>query len=394
MSDAAPPPYRRAVFYMAGFDNIGARFYYALFARGMARASSRDGRRYTLSKLAPGEGASTWRIETSDGGRPVEVDYFFLTPQTVVRSNHSDNPLWIIAGWALASYAFLRYGVLYRAFRRYWPGALVLAYALICAPLYFIVGAALTGLVAHYAAGAPWYATLAAALAGGVIGLRLGLRFDRSTYANYLLSATRMAAVHGLRRDTALDDMADQWAALIAARQAERRWDDVLLVGHSSGATSAIDVAARLLAMPAEARPRPLSLLTLGSTDGIVACFPAAVAHRQALAEVATRREITWIEYYSYYDFISMGPIDPIDGAQADLGGKPQLGPIRYEVEYHEILNDASYAGLRFNIFKRHFQYLKAADNGASYCYFRLVSAARPIAETAAAAVPSEAKAA
>jgi hypothetical protein len=70
-------PFRRAVFFIAGFDPNGAQYLYRLFRRELRRDNALYGRTTHHRR----DGLAGWRIETADAGRPVTVDYTVLSPR-------------------------------------------------------------------------------------------------------------------------------------------------------------------------------------------------------------------------------------------------------------------------------------------------------------------------
>jgi hypothetical protein len=372
-------PFRRAVFYFAGFDNIGVQFYYSMFRRGMASVLFRERRRATVSRPAPvADGIELWTIRTEDAEAPVEVDYYFLSPRGLVDTFQARDAFRAIGAWAFTAYAFIRHGIMVEAFRRYWPGALVLTYALLSIPAYFAAGGGAAWLLTSLAVPAAWPLAAGAGVVGGLAAVQLGLRLDRRTFANYLLSAMRLTAAHALGRTRAMDDICESWADFIRNHPDRERWDEALVVGHSTGVTAAVDIVARLREDPQAAR-LPLSLLTLGSIEG-VCCFRGARRQRAALAKLATAPDLVWVDYYSPWDFVSMNGYQTIASAGIDLGGAVQHGPRARMLDFREVMTPEAYRKLRFDIFRRHFQYLSAGDRPSDYCYFGLVSAPRRLA--------------
>ena len=82
-------PFRRAVFFIAGFDPNGAQYLYWLFRRELGKDNALYGRTTNVGRLAnDADGLPGWRIETADGGRTVIVDYTVLSPRKVVVENY------------------------------------------------------------------------------------------------------------------------------------------------------------------------------------------------------------------------------------------------------------------------------------------------------------------
>jgi len=376
-------PFRRAVFYIAGFDNIGARYYYMLFRNGLAHECGRDSRAFTITRPAPaGEITSRWRVETDDAGRPVEVDYFFLTPQDLLKKYNEGGGRQLLAAWVYTLFIYLRRGLVFRAAGKSWKVVVLLTVLFSFAGFFALGAAAVWGLLAVFGNPLPPLADAALAFAAGAVSLRLGLFVAAKSYIKLALMALYVGALHAQGRLPQLERRTADWARFIREQTAAEAFDEVLLVGHSSGVVTAVDVAAELLRDPAPGRKLPLALLTLGSIDAAVSAFRRpgdsyARRHHAAVAAVATSPDIVWIEYWSPWDFICIGSHDAVSMADIDLGGRTRHGPVLRELDLKRSLNRASYRRMFFNMFARHFQYLKGGDRPADYSYFAISCGAR-----------------
>lgn len=372
------------MFYIAGFDNIGARYYYMLFRSGLAHEFGRMARRFAITRPAPASDiASRWRVETDDAGKPVNVDYFFLTPHDLVRRFSAGGALRLLGAWLHTLFLYLWQGTLFRSLGKTWK-AVVLFYVLFSFPVFFVLGAAAAwGILALLDHPLPPLGQAGLAAATGFAALRLGVAVANKTSTNILLISLHVGALHARGRLPELERRIEAWAGFVRQQAAAEDWDEVLLVGHSSGVIAAADVAAALLRDPAPGRKIPLALLTLGSTDFAVSAFHResyARRHRAALADVAASPDIVWIEYCSPYDFICIGPHDAISMSQIDLGGRARRGPIGRELDLRQSLSPESFRRMFFDLFARHFQYLKGNDRPADYSYFGIVCGAKRLA--------------
>ncbi|MGH7005992.1 MAG: hypothetical protein ACREIP_18770, partial [Alphaproteobacteria bacterium] len=342
--------YRRAVFYIAGFDNIGVRYYYMLFRNGLVQEFGREARRFKITRpeIAP-DLSSRWRIETDDAGVPVEVDYFFLTPHDLVRKYVVRGDLGVIGAWAFTFFAYLRRNLFFRAFRKTWK-AIILTYVLLSIPLFFLAGFAIAlGAFALVDGALPPSAEIGIAAVAGALTLKVGLVMAAKTFTKLVLMSLYVGARQGMGRMRRLDARTLEWARFIQTRAGDGKWDEVLLVGHSSGTVAAVDIAAQLLRDSTWRGGTRLGLLTLGSTDTVVSAFRTATNHHDALATVATSPDIVWVEYWSPWDFISIGSHDPISAGDIDLGGRTKRGPILRALDLHQSLTRESYRRMFFN---------------------------------------------
>jgi len=160
-----------------------------------------------------------------------------------------------------------------------------------------------------------------------------------------------------------LDARTDAMAGMIAAAFDEAPDAcEVLVVGHSTGATLAASALARaLLRSPrlGEARPQ-LGLLTLGHCIPLVSYFATAHALRAELDALVAQPQLTWVDYTAPADWAGCGRMSPwMKEGRALLH---RLSP-----RFPKILEPAHYQALRRDRLAMHMQYLKPADLAGHY---------------------------
>ena len=371
-------PFRRAVFFIAGFDPNGAQYLYWLFRQEIGKDNAHYGRSTNIGRLgADADGLPGWRIETGDDGRPVSVDYTVLSPRAVIVGNYYVRDVFrLIAAYAYMMFAFVRTGGILYLRKVPLPAQIVLLYVILAVPGFFWVGTTL----AHWPmlllppdVGDAW--RLLGRLAGGLLFLQAVYLAERVIWLYFFVSALRMLALQAEGRAHALDRMVDDWVRIVAARQAAAGYDEVLIVGHSIGSIQGIEMAARLVGDPAFAGR--LSLLTIGSADGVLSCQRNAKRFHVATAQAATSPDLVWVEYFAPTDAICRGRIDPVAFAGIDLGGRAQRGPAMRKVDLGAMFPGFNPKRLPLNLVKQHFLYLSAGAAKTDYSFFRTICAAK-----------------
>ncbi len=373
-------PFRRAVYFIAGFDPNGAKYLYWLFRSELGKDNALYGRKANVGRLATdADSLPGWRIETEDGGRPVTVDYTVLSPRAVVRGNYYVRDVFqLIAAYIYMWFAFTRTGGILYLRKTPLPALLVLLYVIAAVPGFFWIGATLAYwpmLLLPDSIGEPW--RLLGRLAGGLVFLQAVFLVERVIWLYFFVSALRMLALQAEGRAPALDRMVDEWARIVAARQAAQSYDEVLIVGHSIGSIQGIEMTERLLRDPAFAGTNRLSLLTIGSADGVLSCQRNAKRFHAATAAAATSPDLVWVEYFAPTDAICRGWIDPVAFAAIDLGGRPQRGPAMRKVDLATMFPGLNMKRVPLNLVKQHFLYLSAGAVKTEYSYFQTICAGK-----------------
>ena len=371
-------PFRRAVYFIAGFDPNGAQYLYWLFRQEIGKDNALYGRTTNIGRLATdGDGLPGWHIETEDAGRPVTVDYTVLSPRQVVVGNYYVRDVFrLIAAYLETLFAFIRSGGILYLRKAPLPALIVILYVILAVPGFFWIGTTLAHwpmLLLPESVGEPW--RLFGRIAGGLIFLQAVYLAERVIWLYFFVSALRMLTLQARGRAHALDRMVADWVRIVAARQAERRYDEVLIVGHSIGSIQGIEMAERLLRDPGCAGR--LSLLTIGSADGLLSCQRNATRFHAATATAATSPDLVWVEYFAPTDAICRGWIDPVAFAGIELGGRPQRGPAMRKVDLGAMFPGLNPKRVPLNLVKQHFLYLTAGAARTEYSYFRTICAAR-----------------
>lgn len=150
--------------------------------------------------------------------------------------------------------------------------------------------------------------------------------------------------------------------------------EEVLIVGHSSGAQLAVSLVADLLRESGYSGTRPsLSLLTLGQVIPMVSFLPKAHRLRRDLNELSTAEDIAWLDVSAPGDGCSFALAEPV--AVSGVAPKTeQLWPIVISAAFSKTLKPETLRKLRYRYFRLHFQYLCAFDMPGDYDYFRITA--------------------
>jgi hypothetical protein len=374
---------RRCVFYFSGFDPKGASHYHGLYREQAALQAQVGGLHVDVGprcKLPSGN--SGWTLNATEDGVAVETSYEFMHWDDIVRA-HWHRQQWSL-WWEIlvTSWFNLRSGALWKVFKLSWPAAVALTL-----PLMLVLAALLGIPVSSLAAGVLAYSSTASAATALVacisvqLALVLVLRKLEARYSMYWMmrsyAFTRKQAQGGV---PALEDRLDALAARLRDRALQARDDEILVVGHSSGAIMAAVVMARALERlapnPVQGAARPvLSLLTLGQCIPILGLLPQAVRFRQELARLATSTRLEqWIDFSAPPDGCCFALTDPLEACEVPVPGRIIDHPKLLSPRFAQMFDAEGYKALRRDKFRMHFQYLMASALPAGYDYFRITA--------------------
>jgi hypothetical protein len=367
---------RRHVYHVAGYDPIDAGSQYRRFCNEFvtfARTWNVHGSLQDF-KRSPQDSSARWDVVASASNWHVETKCEHLLWDDVVRADLARPMTSRIAKSILAFCDFVGSGTAFRYLRASWKYGLFFfyPYLLLCA---IAVASVMAGtLLADVVelAGVAWVLMSAAASIVIFVGLlRWPGRRMRMLHAldDWIFSRD---FVHGWRPD--LEARLDQFAEALVVKAREAALDEIVIVGHSMGASLAVEIVARALARDPEfGRHGPtVCVLTVGSTIPKFTLHPAAESMRRAAAAVAAAPSIAWAEYQARDDAISFYKFDPVTASHVGsmrLDNKPMIR----RVQIHDMLETRTFWRSRVKFMRLHYQFVLANERRAIYDYFMTV---------------------
>ncbi len=205
-----------------------------------------------------------------------------------------------------------------------------------------------------------------------VVILRWFRRNDGRFFAYYLMHDYAFAASDRGANPPELEArMAEFTAQIATALQDDVQ--EVLVVGHSSGASLAVSIVADLLRDGRVRGAAPeLSLLTLGQVVPMVSFLPNAHRLRSDLHDLAAQQAVPWVDVTAPGDGCAFALCDPVSVSGQATADK--RWPLVFSAAFTQSLTPARWAALRWRFFRLHFQYLCAFDRPRDYDYFQITA--------------------
>lgn len=365
---------RRKVYYVAGFDPRGAAYYHRLYREESAKqaahhggASISVGQRTRLDPLVSG-----WNVHSHWDGHGVETTYQFLHWDDLVRRYWQGSlPRLIVA--AVGGYAhYIRCGALGRlktTFRGPFFSALYpMAYLVVLMMLAIACGVGIGILLAALGLAAGWACAggIAAGAALGASGIALANRMA----VFWLLRTYCFVQTWGVREPADVMERVDALAEWIRIDQQASPSDEVLLVGHSVGSILAVSIAARLTALLSHEQRSRITLVTLGQCIPLLSLMPSAKPFHRDLGHLADERAMQWLDMNARADSLCFSQANPLDISGIRVTGRPTAQVVRP----FKMFDARTYARMKMNRQRMHFQYLMASALPNEYDYFRMTA--------------------
>ena len=399
MLDSAAMPKRvrkRLVLYCPGYDPMAETRYRRLIGTGLAQLRRRFGIARNIGPLQRDDAVPSirWGISAGKASWHTETDYEVLLWDDLVHRDFSRG--WLVRLPLLfgALIEALRGGVIQKLVRLNWHFAAFVIYPWV-ALLVLVLGALLIG------AAIAWPIAWALSLSGiveatlaVVLALALLKLFEpriRKAFVYHLLDGWIFSWQLAAGRRPEFEGRLDAFARRVAAAIRDTDAEEVLIIGHSTGTTVAVEVAARALTLDPElGRHGPaLALLTIGSCLPVVGFVRTADRLRRHIARLATEASLLWVEYQAPQDVLNAFGFDPVRDLDLDLGGAARINPIIRSARFKETILPSTYRRMRWNFFRVHFHFLMPNEIPGEYDYPMIVcgpvSLADRIADPAAA---------
>ncbi len=383
----------RRVFYIPGYDPFHPRRYRELYRSESAAQSAISGYSIAIS-ARPGGETYGWRVAAEMEGATTSAEVEVLVWSDIVRKSMRQGIVATYAQLARTFWVYVGSGAIFRL-ARLRKGPTIAALYPIGVLLAQLVAAALCGLTALWILRTLMpdgvFREALAAVTGLAVGgavLWLFRQIDDRIYAYYLMHDYAFTASRNGAYPAALDDRIAVFSSRIAAALREE-WDEVLVVGHSSGAHLAISALADLLraGQGPVAGGAVLGFLSLGHVVPMVSFLPEARRLRADLAHLSASDALTWVDVTAPGDGCTYALCDPVKVSGVAPAG--QRWPLILSAAFTLTLSPERWKDLRWRFFRLHFQYLCAFDRPGDYDYFRITAGPSTLADRYRGRAPS-----
>ena len=394
---------RRRVFYIPGYDPIHPRRYRELYRKEGAAQAAISGYELALSPRRS-EGAYGWRVDARIEGAETATEFEVLVWSDIVRDSMSNSIPATYLQLVRTAWTYIGTGTLRRLMRlrkgpviaALYPVAMLLAQLALALGLAVLAAAALRAGFDLLPGAAGWVTALGRGLSlllaavVAVAVLRWFRARDGRLFAYYLMHDYAYSAQARGANPPELETRMAAFGARIAAALAADL-DEVLVVGHSSGAHLAISVLADLIRAGRVRKGGPvLSFLSLGQVVPMVSFLPDAKRLRGDLQFLAARDELVWVDVSAPGDGCAFALCDPVTVSGVAPPGK--RWPLVISAAFTQTLSPERWAALRWRFFRLHFQYLCAFDRPGDYDYFRITAGPATLGARFAGRAPSKSR--
>lgn len=382
-------PFRRRVFYLPGYDPFHPRRYRELYRKEAKAQAAVSGYDIAL-RPRKGDGPYGWHITAQIDGADCVADMQVLVWADIVKASMAHGIGATYLQLFRTAWVYIATGALFRLMRLR-KGPMIAALY----PVAFLLGQLALALAAGIGLGAELSRAIHSA-AGWVVGpplvwliLRLFRRWDHKVYAYYLMHDYAYSAQSSGATPPELAARMRAFQGQIATALGGNS-DEVLVIGHSSGAHLGVSILADLIRQGLPEKRPELSFLTLGQVVPMVSFLPEARQLRGDLAFLSASDALTWIDISAPGDGCAFALCDPV--AVSGVAPKDKRWPLILSAAFTQTLSPERWKALRWRFFRLHFQYLCAFDRPGDYDYFQITAGPKTLAQRYAGREPSKSR--
>ena len=388
---------RRHVFYIPGYDPIHPRRYRELYRTESAAQAAVSGYRIDVMQQHTAGGFG-WHVVADIDGTRTETNFETLVWSDIVRDSMDQGITATYTKLLRTAWIYISSGTLFRLMRLRKGPVIAALYPVAFLILQLILAVAVAS-VLNWGGKA-----LLVPLIGGfghLIALAVGVgvalwllnwfkRQDNRFFAYYLMHDYAHSAQHKGAYGQALEARLDIFTKAVT-EALSRDVDEVLVVGHSSGAHLGVSVLSDLLRAGGFVNQRPaLSFLSLGQVVPMVSFLPNAHRLRADLQFLSTQSDVTWLDVSAPGDGCAFALCDPV--SVTGVAPPEKRWPLVISAAFTQTLSPARWKELRWRFFRLHFQYLCAFDRPGDYDYFQITAGPRLLADRIEGRAPSKSR--
>lgn len=381
MSSSSPIKTRR-VFYIPGYDPIHPRRYRELYRKEGADQAAISGYSVSLRpKVSKGKNPFGWHVTGQFDNATVETDVEVLVWSDIVRASMASSILATYFSLVKTASIYIGTGALFRLMRlrkgpviaALYPVMFLLAQLLVAILVGWAVSQGLSALIKGLFEGPAILGWLAFPVVMTLV-LKWFKKRDGRFFAYYLMHDYSFSAKYLGGNPNALEERISEFVNIISEALSSDV-DEVLVIGHSSGAHLAVSIlsdvirAGRLPRGNSKTTP-VLSFLSLGQVVPMVSFLPRATRLRGDLAFLSQQSELTWVDVTAPGDGCAFALCDPV--AVSGVAPANRQWPLVLSAAFTQTLSEKRWKELRWRFFRLHFQYLCAFDRPDHYDYFAI----------------------
>ena len=356
--DQPQPVTKRAVFFIGGYDPKSPEAFFDRQERETGRfeklwsVTVEEQSRETLHDDIT---RATYRAEDKDKNWSVQTDFNFLTLDDVVLSDFQDSFFKRLKRYTATFFNYVGSGTAHLFIRHAWRFAIYFFYPafmlILALAISLFVGSLIGSLnlpLSNWVGLLAFVGCLAFLIRWGGKRYHVLHLMDLWSFSNNFLKG----------RQSAMNAKLDRFASEIVNSAKTATYDEIILIGHSTGGALILDAAGRAFEKDAEFAEgsTQINVLTVGSTALKIGLHPAADWYRERLTSLFSKASVQWIEYQCLSDVINFFKTNPAKLMGFD--NKLRKPILTRKIKLKSMIAEPAYTKNRRRFFRIHYQFV------------------------------------
>ena len=366
----------RDVFYVAGYDPRGYRYYYSLFKKNSLLQNKINNLNLKVSKIDCKE--KEFPFFNIDSNKSTTTKYTFLYWNDIVKNNWPENIFSILNDFLYFLRIYIFSGLCIKFAREsrsqliaglYPLFYMIISYLLTFYLIYkvFNVTKNLSNIV--LAILASFLVLFLATKLIKFLGKKLGVFWLSRIYA--------FCARWSNDNIKDIENRIDEFSEIIVKtlKENHKKEDyELILSSHSVGTILAVSVAARVIKKCEEENidSSCFKLLTLGQCIPLVSFQKNSNKFKKDLEILSNKKDLIWFDFTSKIDGACFPMVDYLK--TCGINSQKNQGPKFLSTRFFKLYEKEEYKKIRKNWYKAHFLYLMATQIKGQYDYFNFVA--------------------
>jgi hypothetical protein len=364
----------REVFYIAGYDPRGYRYYYSLYKRNAKKQNKINNLNLKLSKTKKvNEYISSCEI-TSD--KETNTTYNFFSWNDIVKENWTEGFLKNLMDTLYSVKIYFFTGIFTRFIKESKNQLIAGLY-----PLIFLITT--ISLVCYISYQSYLFSSLYISIYISIIlsifvfflGLKLIDNIGNKIAVFWLSRIYAFCARWGEEKILNVDERVEYFSEYIfeQLKKTDNKSKEFILSAHSVGTILAISIANNVIKKCLESKIdySNFKLLTMGHCIPLVSYQRDSKKHKKDLEELGKSKNFIWIDYTSTIDGACFC-VDPI--VSSGIKREKDCGPVLMSPRFFKLFTKENYKKIKKEKYKAHFLYLTATDVLGNYDYFDITA--------------------
>ncbi|PIR33345.1 MAG: hypothetical protein COV36_02830 [Alphaproteobacteria bacterium CG11_big_fil_rev_8_21_14_0_20_44_7] len=370
---AKPAVTKRKVFYLSGFDPRGAGYYHRLYRDESAKHAALSTAEITTGKRSKDGNHVRWQVDYKNAKHKVATDYSFLVWDDIVRKHwNKTTPRFVFE--AIKTYAhYIFTGAFKRGLFTSWPPAFSYIYPFF-ALLLILAGSIFAGFgIYNFLAPHNQILAIVAAPLFSLSLIYIANRILQKSLAYWMIKLFIFSLKYIRSECGELDERITEFAGIIAREIAENEYDEILIIGHSTGALIINPLLANLL-QEFKIDAGKIKVMTLGHCIPLMSFLPEAESFREDLRFLA-KTNLHWLDVTAATDNVCFAYTGPFVGICENENKNLKSVSARL----HKFYDKERYSKIKKNRFLCHFLYIMSGERITDYNYFEITAAEKTL---------------